>query len=1048
MRELLLVPIVLVFLPFGCRQAEDNGTPVGPENTEALCMDRTDNDADGSTDCDDSECVQFQVCQDAWHNKSHRGEVHDPGMYVSAEPSPGAFALAANGVAAPLAVADTDFDGVKLAVQSLAADIGAVTTVAPPLSSAPPADGPAVVIGTIGHNPYIDGLIGGGALDVSAIVGKWETFLITTVIDPARVDPVLVVAGSDQRGTIFGAYDLSAQIGVSPWHFWADVPPKTKPALYVMPGVHSQGEPAVKYRGIFINDENPALKRWHDAYFPEEGYVFKKGYYAKVYEAMLRIKANYLWPAVWGRAFAEDDPENHAEAKRYGIVIGTSHEAPMMRGIEEWVRGVTNDSSGEPISDPYGGNGEWSYRTNQDAVEAYWRDGIQRMVEEDFEGIITIGMRGPGDVALPATDGIPLVNEFIASQRQIIAEEFDGPPQDIPQVWTLYKEVLTWWEQGLRAPSDVTVIWPDDNWGNMRKLPDPQEPPRTGGYGLYYHFDYVGGPRSYKWVDTNFLPNIWEQLHLSYQRGVDRIWIVNVGDFKGNELPTQFFMDYAWNPERWPVERLPEWERSYAAQQFGEEHADAIADLLHRYTKLQSDRKPELLNERIGGSGPPFSITNYREMERITEEWSTLAADTQSVGATLPDTYQDTYYQLVSYAIEASALMYELRLAGYRNELYATQGRASTNDQAVIAETYFEQSRSMAEYYNEQLSGGKWNGFQTQPYLGYSSWQQPEENYDALEDFIYPELQTVELPAGAMMGVGIDGSDDYWPNAEEPLQLPTFGPYQTQPAQYLEVFNLGTEPFDYRIEIEPESEWLTVSEPEGTLDGDTNQVRAVFTVDDWSSVPEGTTSLTLRVTDTTNDVSAEIAAIVDNPTDVPAPGAFVEANGVVAMDAGSYSRIVDGALLGWKRIPELGRTSDAMTPFPVTATRVDPLTNGGRLEYDMHLFTSGELQVQVHISPRQNVLPSDDLLLALSIDDEPPQNVAVPTNVRPESNLWQIGVSDNVHRLRTTLQVPSPGPHTLKVWAVDPTIVLQKLVIDTGGLRDSNFGPPQSYLQE
>ncbi|WP_229899071.1 glycosyl hydrolase 115 family protein, partial [Streptomyces capoamus] len=356
-----------------------------------------------------------------------------------------------------------------------------------------------VLLGTIGRSPLIDGLIRSGKLDVTGVRGRWETSLQTVVDRPLPgVERAFVIAGSDPRGTIFGAYDVSYGIGVSPWHWWDDVPPARRDHVWVKPGRFTQGSPAVKYRGVFVNDENPALGTWAPAYFgpgkaPGHPGGFTADFYAKVFEVLLRLKGNYLWPAVWGRAFAEDDPENHRRAAEYGIVMGTSHEAPMMRGIEEWNR---HAGSG---TDPYGGTGEWSYRRNAEAIRAYWRAGIQRMADQGFEGVVTLGMRGNGDTSLPDGDGIELMQQIIADQRRIIEEVTGRPAAETPQVWTLYKEVQRYWDRGLRAPDDVTVVLTDDNWGNIRKHPDG---PRPGGYGLYYHFDYVGAGRNYKWVDT------------------------------------------------------------------------------------------------------------------------------------------------------------------------------------------------------------------------------------------------------------------------------------------------------------------------------------------------------------------------------------------------------------------------------------------------------------------------------------------------------------------------------------------------------------------
>ncbi len=1045
----------------GCG-GDDKSTADG-ENTAARCEDGVDNDADGAVDCDDAECTGLPPCDhvDAWHRRAGRRAAVDPGQYVVETARDGSFALVSEDGAAPLVVASNDFEGVIRAAGDLQTDIARVTEVEPELvDEVESASGSRVVlIGTIGQSTFIDGLVKSGKLDVSEVQGKWETFVITEVDSPmAGIDSALVIAGSDQRGTIFGIYDLSAQMGISPWHFWDDVPPQKKDELYVLEGRHSQGEPAVKYRGIFINDENPALDRWHRITYPSEGYPFKKEFYTKIYEVMLRLKANYLWPAVWGRAFAEDDPENHATAKRYGIVMGTSHEAPMMRGIEEWNRHATDGS------DPYGGNGEWSYRTNPDALETYWQEGIQRMVDEDFEGIVTVGMRGPGDVALAPEDGIPLVNDFIGAQRDIIQEVTGQDPARQPQLWALYKEVQEWWEEGLRVPDDVTVMFCDDNWGNLRMLPDPSEPERSGGYGLYYHFDYVGGPRNYKWVDTNLLPNIWEQLHLAYERGVDRVWMVNVGDLKNNELPTQFFMDYAWNPERWPVERLGEWEERYAAQQFGPDLADAIAAVLHRYSTLQSDRKPELLNVWGNATTCPFSLTNYREMEQVVEQWLGLASDVEAIGSQLSEELQDAYYQLVLYPVKASSLMYELRLAGFKNLLYVEQGRAAANALATVAEEKFSESKAMRDYYNKELADGKWNGFQSQPYLGYSSWQQPESGGNARADFIYPELQALEVPEGVDMGVAIDGSTHVWPEPASDTDtgsdsealpgpvLPTFSPYQTQPAQYIEVFRRGTAPFDYQIAVTPEVDWLTITPHQGTLDESTPEVRSDLQVTDWSSVPEGTTNLTVTVTNLQDGTTVEVAAIVERPSATPKDGAFVESNGYISIEADdASSRVVDTESIQWQRIADIGRTGSGMTPFPVTAERQSPGGDSPRLEYDLHLFSTGAITVWAYLSPRQNVLPSDGPKVGISLDEGEPEIVDIPKTLNclaypPDKPGWQKGVADNVHRIPVSFEVEEAGSHVLKVWMVDPTVIVQKIVVDAGGMLSSYLGPPPSLV--
>jgi glycosyl hydrolase family 115 (putative glucuronidase)/glycosyl hydrolase family 115 len=973
------------------------------------------------------------------HGTGH-GTGHVAG-YVAERPGPGRFPVVAGRTAAPIVVSASDFAGVIRVADDLQSDLQKATGVRPLVShDAIPAGRDPVIVGTIGKSTLIDRMVAAGKLDVRGVAGKWETTVEQIVDHPLPgVRRAFVIAGSDQRGTIYGAYDLSKAIGVSPWYFWDDVPVRHRDAVYVLPGRHSQGTPAVKYRGFFINDENPATGTWAPQYFGQgkaPGYPggLNAAYYAKVFEAMLRLKANYLWPAVWGRAFAEDDPLNHATASLYGVVMGTSHEAPMMRGIEEWNRHASNGT------DPYGGNGEWSFVRNADALKAYWRDGIQRMRDQKIEGVVTLGMRGNGDVSLPDGNGIELMSSIIDSQRKILAEE---GMLGVPQVQTLYKEVQRYWEKGYRPPDDVTVVFCDDNWGNMRKLPDPSLPARSGGYGMYYHFDYVGGGRNYKWVDTVNLTNTWEQLHLAYTSGVDRLWMVNVGDLKNEELPTQFFLDYAWNPSAWPVQRLGEWERQYAAQNFGDRLAREIAGVLGDYGHLQSRRKPELLNRRItldpakdpatdssavvyDDQGNPFSLTDYREMDRVTAEWQALAARATRIRNALPAAWQDAYFELVYYQVNGTANLYALRNAEFTNILYAQQGRAATNRLADEAEARFAEDQALNAYYNTQLAGGKWKDWQLQPKIGYGNvarygpnapWQQPELNNVALPDEIYPYLKRIDVPETAALGVALDGGDD--------TTLPSFSPYQAQPRQYIDVFNKGTTPFAYRITAA--APWVHIRPAAGRV---TDQVRATVTVD-WRRAPKGSTTVPITVSGASS--SRVVRAPVQNP--VLRPHGFVEANGYVAMEADHYTTKVGN----WRWLPAIGKTGNGLTPL------------GGkdaRLEYAMTLTTTGPVKVSALLSPRNNVRPTDGLKYAVSIDGERPQVVNITTatgaNDTTMNRQWERNTSDNINVTTTTHTIATAGRHTLKFWMVDPTVIVQRLIVDTGGVKYSYLGPPES----
>src|SRR5258708_6950832 len=446
--------------------------------------------------------------------------------YVETVSRPGSFPIAQSGAAASIYVDSNDYAGVIRAAHDVGSDIARVTGDTAVLKQSNTGLGShAIIIGTIGKSPAIDQLIRGGKINAAAIAGKWESFLIQVVLRPLPgVAQALVIAGSDRRGTIYGIYDVSEQMGVSPWYWWADVPVQHQNPLFVKAGVYLQGPPAVKYRGIFLNDEAPSLTGWVHERFGN----YKHQFYEKVFELLLRLKANYLWPAMWDNAFNEDDPLNPKLADEYGIVMGTSHHEPMLRAQQEWKRH---------------GTGPWDYAKNSDVLQKFWDEGIER--NKAYECIITLGMRGDGDLPMSESANVALLEKIVDDQRKIIASRVNKDLSAVPQDWALYKEVQEYYEKGMPFPDDVPPLCCDDNWGNLRRLPTEAERKRRGGAGIYYHFDYVGDPRSYKWLNTIPITKVWEQMNLAYEYGADRIWIVNVGDLKPMEFPIEFFLTLA-----------------------------------------------------------------------------------------------------------------------------------------------------------------------------------------------------------------------------------------------------------------------------------------------------------------------------------------------------------------------------------------------------------------------------------------------------------------------------------------------------------------------
>jgi len=931
--------------------------------------------------------------------------------YVDFVYSEGCFSLVQKDDVAILYVDSQDHAGVVRTVKDLQSDVTRVTNRTPKVTHEQTGLGKnTVIVGTMGKSPIIDQLIQEGKIDTTQIAGKWESFLIQVVPEPLpNVANGLVIAGSDKRGTIYGIYDLSAQIGVSPWYWWADVPVRHQPAIFVLPGRYIQGEPAVKYRGIFLNDEEPALGRW-----AVENYGgFNHKFYEKIFELILRMKGNYLWPAMWWASFNSDDPLNPKLADEYGIVVGTTHHEPMMRAHAEW-----RTFKG----------GAWNYETNPEKLRQFWTEGIQRM--GSYESIVTLAMRGDGDKAMTENTNIALLEKIVADQRKILGEVTGKDVTTIPQIWALYKEVQDYYDKGMRVPEDVTLLLCDDNWGNIRRLPKPEDPPRSGGYGIYYHFDFVGGPRNYKWLNTSPIARVWEQMHLAYRHGVDRIWLVNVGDLKPMEFPIEFFLDYAWNPDQWPAESLPEYTRLWAQQQFGPKYAADIADFLTKYTKYNGRRKPEML------ASDTYSLIHYREAETIVADYNNLADQAKRIYEAMPSEYKDAYYQLVLYPVIACANLNDLRVTVGKNHLYAKQGRAATNDLANRAKDLFKKDAEFSHYYNKVMAGGKWNHMMDQTHISYTNWQQPEKD-------VMPKVEEIEIPDVADMGVAIEGSEGWWPMEKSEAVLPEFDPFNQQ-KYYIEVFNRGRVPFDYKIESG--ESWLIVTPNQGTVEKE----QRLWVSVDWQQAPTGIHRIPITITGP-NESIIVVQAVVKNPASPKRDQVkgFVESNGYVSMEAEHYTNVVNKEPVRWQPIPDLGRTLSGMTPLPVTAKSQQPVGDNPRLEYGMYLFNSGKVEVKVYVSPTQNYLGAQGLRYAVSFEDETPQiinihvNDTIPDWKYPPT--WNQAVSENIKVMTSEHVLEKPGEHVLKFWMVDPAIVLQKIVVDTGGLKPSYLGPPESY---
>ena len=944
--------------------------------------------------------------------------------------TPGVVGLARAGVVAPIIASGNDWPGVLRAAQDLQADVERVTGRKPVFRTGEPAAAPAVVlIGTVGKSSLIDGLIKTGKLNVEAIRGQWEAFVIETVEHPLPgVDRALVIAGSDKRGTIYGIYEISQQIGVSPWYWWADVPAGHRDTLSIKPTRLVVAGPAVKYRGIFLNDEAPDLTNWVRAKFgnvspqanlnaPANIANYGHEFYTKLFELMLRLRANYLWPAMWNNAFNEDDPANARLADVYGIVMGTSHQEPMLRAQKEWDwRNVKTI-------------GTWNYAKHPDVLENFWREGVRR--NRNFESIITLGLRGANDTEM--APGGPeanraLLEKIVGVQRDILRAEVNPAITQVPQLWCLYKEVQEFYEHGMRAPDDVTLLWAEDNWGNLRRLPTGAERSRPGGAGIYYHFDYHGGPRSYQWLNTSPIPKIWDQLSLAKQYGADRIWIVNVGHFKGYEFPLEYFLSLAWDTNRWTNENLGDFTRAWATREFGAEQANDIADVMAKYSKYNGRRKPEML------APDTYSLTDYREAETVVADYQVIGTKAEEIAKALPAAKQAAFHQLVLFPAKASALVNKLYLAAGRNALYAKQDRASTASQAVETRKLFQQYLDLAGHYNGDFAGGKWAHFMDQPVLGYTTWRDPPKN-----NLDHLKLVEPVVPEGAALGVAIEGTEAAVPTG---VSLPKFDSLNRQ-RSFIEVFNRGKTPFDFTATAS--APWIKLSATERSLRYD----QRLWVDIDWSKVPTGTTTGTITIRGAGSDVAVRVEAF--NPAEVSRDNlvGFSEGQGVVSIEPEHYSKRTESGANRWMKIEDYGRTLSGMRAVgPVDTPSATPGKDSPSLEYRMYLFTTGPVEVTAITAPTLNFVPDRGVRYAVSFDDEAPQVVTlVPQGYQAQNRnpAWEKSVGDNAHYGRSKHTIAQPGYHTLRVWMVDPAVVMQKLIVDLGGLKPSYLGPPESF---
>lgn len=919
--------------------------------------------------------------------------------YVTFRKEKGTFILSSDSKTTHLVVDSADYPGVLKVTRLFRDDIEKVTDRKTEVVFQDFDETHSVVfIGTLGHNKYIDKLVENGKIKTHDLKGKWETSLIQVVENPfPGISEALVIAGSDKRGTIYGMFDVSAQIGVSPWYWWADIPVQKHTNIFIKNGRYNLGEPKVQYRGIFINDEEPALGNWARETFGG----INSQFYEKVFELILRMKGNFLWPAMWGKAFAADDTLSPVLANQYGIVINYSHHEPMMRSHKEWGKE----------------HGEWNYETNKENLQKFWREGIERNLGN--ESIVTIGMRGDGDEPMSRERNIEVLSTIIKDQRSIIEEVTGKPAGETPQVWALYKEVQEYYDSGMRVPDDIILLYCDDNWGNIRRVPGDEERQHPGGTGLYYHFDYVGGPRSYKWMNTNALPKIWHQNKVAYEFGINKLWVVNVGDIKPMELPIQFYLDLAWDPDRFDSEKVNGYLLMWSAQQFGKGQAKEIALLLERYSQYSSRRKPELLNENS------YSLVNYNEFENVVKDYRQLVADATSVFKKIPEEYKDAYYQLVQYPIEATANLYDLYFAVAMNKSYFKQKKSLTNLLADSVKYYFEKDSLLTDHYH-RLSQGKWNHMMSQAKIGAISWKSPSKE-------IIPVIDRIEIPSEALPCIYVEGNNEEIKDSDS-TQL-HFDNLNSG-SHYFEIFNQGHSSFNYSIQSENNCVCID-NELEGEI---IDQKRFKVSIN-WDKVSEGHSISKISVT--ANNIEFTVVLTLDKFSNdsMNKMRGYLESEGYVSIDASDYNNSNRTDKLEWITIPEIGRTSDGITLYPFMFEEI-AVDFAPFVEYDVYFQSSDSAEVYLYFATTNNFLENKEFKYAISFNDQSPKVSSVGDISKRR---WDKMVSDYVLVTKDEFEWVEAGNNILKFKMLSPGLVLEKIIIDRGGLKKTYLGAPESF---
>lgn len=920
-----------------------------------------------------------------------------------------------------------DHPGVVRAAFDLDEDIHAVTGRKPTVVSKEEElknNDYAIIIGSIEKSQLIQKLAEDVKIDLTPIQGKWEAYIHKLVEDPfgdGSVKKALVIAGSDKRGTIYGIYKISSLIGVSPWGFWADqVPNHLDNYHFEKDYYHFQDEPTVQYRGIFFNDEEE-LAAWSIRW--DNGVNMGPNVYAEVFELLLRLNANYLWPAMHGCSDAFNDHEmNRVLADYYGIVIGTSHVDMMMRNNNnEWNTWVAEYKR----KNNYNQEIYYDYTVNPEILCEYWRTAVR--MYKDYEVQYSLGMRGVHDVALPCRnidqapwygDKIKLLEQIIEDQRQILREELNNPTlENVFMVFTPYKEVQEIYNQGMNLPEDITILWVDDNHGFIRQLSNSEERERPGGSGVYYHNSYWGPDNeSYMWLNSMPLTLMYEEMSKAVYYGVVKNWVLNVGDLKPGEFPCDFFLAYAYDADKYQADNVYEFAREWGEREFGKEFSERVTSVLKRYGQYTNVRKLEQIQVDL------YTNTAYSdEYERQMASYQKMLADAEAIYSELPEHKKLAYYEMV---------LYQVRQAFYRNaEFYygtkantaAKQGRSATAFNAhEMARHYFELSNFENSYYTKVMSGGKWDGL--------------------MEPYVYlPPVASGPAETGASLvfrnggGVVVEGEQYVSDNSR--LNFYNYA----RGRKFIDVFNTGALPFDFTATAD--RSWIKLSQAAGKVYDE----ERIWVEIDWDKVNSGENVGTVTIDYGYGVKEVKVYARKDNLK--LKEKTYVEQDGYLAIEFEHYSSERRSSVARFETIKDLGLIEGDMvrahSDYLVGYSALNFLEDAPYLEYNAYFLNAGTFAAEVFRLPTLDA--NGRIRFAIQVDDQEPIILEGENDYGVGNYDWEEGIFNQIFRHQFSVNIPEKGLRRIRLYMIDPFLTFDKMVIYTEGKENSYLGPQESY---